>query len=95
MKKALAIIASLLMLSPLSVAAEDVIRRESKPKRIETFADLIQHVQKIDLENTEALVLEDAKGNRYRFVKKETKPRQKRQQLHQMTIIEIIGGNNG
>ena len=68
-----------------------MIRRESKPKRIETFADLIQHVQKIDLENTEALVLEDAKGNRYRFVKKETKPRQRRQQPHQMTIIEIIG----
>ena len=72
-----------------------MIRREGKPKRIETFADLIQYVQKIDLENTEALVLEDAKGNRYRFVKKETKPRQKRQQPHQMTIIEIIGGNNG
>lgn len=68
-----------------------MIRREGKPKRIETFADLIQYVQKIDLENTEALVLEDAKGNRYRFVKKETKPRQKRQQPHQMTIIEIIG----
>lgn len=68
-----------------------MIRRESKPKRIETFADLIQHVQKIDLENTEAFVLEDAKGNRYRFVKKETKPRQRRQQPHQMTIIEIIG----
>ena len=72
-----------------------MIRREGKPKRIETFADLIQHVQKIDLENTDAFVLEDAKGNRYRFVKKETKPRQKRQQPHQMTIIEIIGGNNG
>ena len=70
-----------------------MIRREGKSKRIETFADLIQHVQKIDLENTEALVLEDTKGNRYRFVKKETKPRQKRQQPHQMTIIEIIGGN--
>ena len=69
-----------------------MIRREGKPKRIETFADLIQYVQKIDLENTEAFVLEDAKGNRYRFVKKETKPRQKRQQPHQMTIIEIIGG---
>lgn len=68
-----------------------MIRRESKPKRIETFADLIQYVQKIDLENTEAFVLEDAKGNRYRFVKKETKPRQRRQQPHQMTIIEIIG----
>jgi hypothetical protein len=68
-----------------------MIRREGKPKRIETFADLIQYVQKIDLENTEALVLEDAKGNRYRFVKKETKPRQRRQQPHQMTIIEIIG----
>lgn len=36
-----------------------MIRREGKPKRIETFADLIQHVQKIDLENTEAFVLED------------------------------------
>lgn len=71
-----------------------MIRREGNPKRIETFADLIQHVQKIDLENTEAFVLEDAKGNRYRFVKKETKPRQKRQQPHQMTIIEIIGGAN-
>lgn len=71
-----------------------MIRREGKPKRIETFADLIQHVQKIDLENTEAFVLEDAKGNRYRFVKKETKPRRKRQQPHQMTIIEIIGGND-
>jgi hypothetical protein len=69
-----------------------MIRREGKPKRIETFADLVQYVQKIDLENTEAFVLEDAKGNRYRFVKKETKPRQKRQQPHQMTIIEIIGG---
>ena len=69
-----------------------MIRRESKPKRIETFADLVQHVQKIDLENTEAFVLEDAKGNRYRFVKKETTPRQRRQQSHQMTIIEIIGG---
>ena len=44
-----------------------MIRREGKPKRIETFADLIQHVQKIDLENTEAFVLEDAKGNRYRL----------------------------
>ncbi len=72
-----------------------MIRREGKPKRIETFADLIQYVQKIDLENTEAFVLEDAKGNRYRFVKKETKPRQRRQQPHQMTIIEIIGGNDG
>lgn len=72
-----------------------MIRREGKPKRIETFADLIQYVQKIDLENTDALVLEDAKGNRYRFVKKETKPRQRRQQPHQMTIIEIIGGNDG
>ena len=71
-----------------------MIRREGKPKRIETFADLIQYVQKIDLENTEAFVLEDAKGNRYRFVKKETKPRQRRQQPHQMTIIEIIGGMN-
>ena len=68
-----------------------MIRREGKPKRIETFADLIQYVQKIDLENTEAFVLEDAKGNKYRFVKKETKPRQRRQQPHQMTIIEIIG----
>ena len=68
-----------------------MIRREGKPKRIETFADLIQYVQKIDLENTEAFVLEDAKGNKYRFVKKEAKPRQKRQQPHQMTIIEIIG----
>lgn len=47
-----------------------MIRREGKPKRIKTFADLIQHVQKIDLENTDAFVLEDAKGNRYRFVKK-------------------------
>ena len=68
-----------------------MIKRESKPKKIETFSDLVRHVSEMDFENTKALVFTDRQGNRYRFVKKETTHRTgKKNGYHQMSIVEII-----
>lgn len=74
-----------------------MIKREGKPKKIETFSDLVRHVSEMDLENTKALVFTDRQGNRYRFVKKETvKQTGKKSEYHQMSIIEVIREvNNG
>jgi hypothetical protein len=68
-----------------------MIKREGKKTKIENFSDLVKYVSQIDLESTNALIFTDKKGNRYRFVKKETiRKSKKKDEYHQMSIIEFM-----
>ena len=67
-----------------------MIARRNKPTKIETFSDLARYVSEIDLASTNAFIFTDRRGNRYRFVKKETIPRKKQSEYHQMSLVEII-----